>query len=99
MNGLQTYSIKEAREQFSSLIDQVAIGNKQFLVTKFGKPRALITQAKPDMERIREKQRRRALELTFGMWKDRKDIKDSAKWVANLRHRMSSRYGYGKIFS
>jgi len=35
----------------------------------------------------------------FGMWKDRKDMKDSAKWVAKLRHRMSSRYGYGKLFS
>jgi len=99
MNGLQTLSIREAREQFSELVNQVAIGRKQFVITKFGKPKALITQIKSEGEDIKEKQRRAALELTFGMWKDRKDIKDSAKWVANLRHRMSSRYRYGKIFS
>lgn len=98
MNGLQAVSIREAREQFSDLINQVAIARKEFVITKFGKPRALITQIKLADEDTRMKQRRLALEATFGAWKDRKDIKDSAKWVAKLRYRMSSRYGYGKIF-
>lgn len=99
MNGLLSYSIKETREQLSSLIDQVAIAKKSFMITKFGKPRALISPVSAEDVSMREKQRRKALEATFGMWKDRKDIKDSAKWVAELRHKMSSRYGYGKIFS
>lgn len=97
MNGLQTVSIREAREQLSELINQVAIAKKEFVITKFGKPKALITQIKSTDKDSRMK-RRIALEATFGAWEHRKDIKDSAEWVAKLRHRMSSRYGYGKIF-
>ncbi len=29
-----------------------------------------------------------------GMWKDRKDMKDSVKWVQNLRNGMSDRNRY-----
>lgn len=97
MNGLQSYSIKETREQLSSLIDQVAIANKSFMITKFGKPRAILAPVEAD-EKVFSARKRAILE-TSGVWKNRKDIKDSAKWVAKLRHRMSSRYGYGKLFS
>jgi len=96
MNGLQSYSIKETREQLSSLIDQVAIAKKSFMITKFGKLQAMIVPVK---KTIRQKRDFSGLDAAFGMWKDRKDMKDSAKWVAKLRHRMSSRYGYGKLFS
>ena len=99
MNGFQTISIRETREQLSDLVNQVSIAKKSFVITKFGKPKALITPVKPEGVDKREKERRAALEATFGMWKDRKDIKDSAKWVAALRKKVSSRYGYGKLFS
>lgn len=97
MNGLQTVSIREAREQFSDLINQVAIGGKEFVITKFGKPKAILSPVTAD-EKIFAAREKAILE-TAGAWEHRKDIKDSAKWVAKLRRRMSSRYGYGKIFS
>ena len=96
MNGLQTLSIREAREQFAELVNQAAIAKKEFLITKFGKLQAMIVPVK---KTIRQKRDFSGLDAAFGMWKDRKDMKDSAKWVAKLRHRMSSRYGYGKLFS
>lgn len=97
MNGLQTISIRAAREQLSELVNQVAIARKQFVITKFGKPRAVLSPVIADEKAFAE--RKKAIMETSGAWKHRKDIKDSAKWVASLRHRMSSRYGYGKIFS
>lgn len=94
MQVAQKYSIKDTRDQLSELVDQVAIGRRQFIITKFGKPKAMLI---PIQEETIDERRNRLL-AGFGMWKDRKDIKDSAKWVANLRKRMSTRYGYGKLF-
>lgn len=96
MNGLQTVSIREAREQFSELVNQVAVAKREFVIAKFRKPMAMLVPVK---KTIRRKGNFSGLDAAFGMWKDRKDMQDSAKWVAHLRHRMSSRYGYGKIFS
>lgn len=97
MNGLQTVSIRETREQLSELISQVAIAHKQFVITKFGKPKAILSPVAVNDKTFAA--REKAILETAGAWEHRKDIKDSAKWVARLRHRMSSRYGYGKIFS
>lgn len=90
-------SIREAREQLSELVNQVAIANKKFLITKFGNPKALLSPIAADEKTFAA--REKTILETAGAWKHRKDIKDSAKWVAKLRHKMSSRYGYGKIFS
>lgn len=89
MNITKTISIKETREQLSSLVEQVAIARKRFLITKFGKPKAMMIPFTPSLIRKRKKS---GLEASFGAWKHRKDIKDSAKWVADLRRKMSSRY-------
>lgn len=40
---------------------------------------------------------KKGLKAAFGIWKNRKDMKNPAKWVADLRRRESTRYG--KIFS
>lgn len=90
-------SIREAREQFSEFVNQVAIAHKQFVITKFGKPKAILSPVIADDKAFAA--REKAILETAGAWEHRKDIKDSAKWAAKLRHRMSSRYGYGKIFS
>lgn len=90
MNGLQTFSIRETRAQLSDIINQVSIANRSFVITKFGKPKAMIVPAY--MTRSNKKTRN-GLQASFGAWKHRTDIKDSAKWVADLRHKMSSRYG------
>lgn len=96
MYGLQTISIREARKRFSELVNQVAIAKREFVIAKFRRPVAMLVPVK---KTIRKKGDFSGLDAAFGMWKDRKDMQDSAKWVANLRHRMSSRYGYGKLFS
>ncbi|MBI4991443.1 type II toxin-antitoxin system Phd/YefM family antitoxin [Candidatus Gottesmanbacteria bacterium] len=94
MNNLQSFSIKETREQLSHLIDQVAIAHRQFLITKFGKPKAMLT---PIVSLSQQNKKKEGLLVSFGAWKNRIDIKDSAKWVSDLRHQMSSRDG--KILS
>lgn len=40
---MQQVSIKELRDSLADIIDQVAIGGKRFIITKYGKPRAMIT--------------------------------------------------------
>lgn len=93
MNGLQTVSIREAREQFSELVNQAAIANKRFVITKFGKPKAVIFPFSKQENLILQKARLKALEETFGMWADRTDIKDSAEWVAEKRKNWANRNG------
>lgn len=93
---MQTISIKQTRDNLAELIEQVAIGKKTFIITKFGKPKARIMPIKDIDTKSDSESRRKTLEETFGVWKNRKDIKNSTSWVARLRHKMSSRYG--KIF-
>lgn len=95
MNGLQTFSIRETRAQLSDIINQVSVANRSFVITKFGKPKAMIAPVTLYLKQ--PSKMLKGIEMTAGAWKHRKDIKDSAKWVANLRHKMSSRYG--AIFS
>ena len=86
----QTISIKETRNQLSRLVEEVAIAKRQFLITKFGKPRALLS---PLPASFMQKKSGTGLKASFGAWKHRTDIQDSSKWAANLRHKMSTRYG------
>lgn len=93
MNGLQTVSIRETRNQLSELVNLVAIANKKFVITKFGKPKAMILPIS-EQENLRlQRARAKTLEKTFGMWADRTDIKDSAEWVAEKRKNWSERHG------
>ena len=48
--------------------------------------RALIARAQ-EILRERAKKLKLSEELAIGMWKDRKDMKDSITWVRNLRER------------
>ena len=93
--GYTVVTIKDARESFSELIEQAALAHKTYLVTKFGKPKAMIVPADKMGGQI--KLRRKALEETAGLWADRKEMKDSGIWVSKRRAKESSRYG--KIFS
>ena len=82
---MQTMSVKDVRSNLAEIIDKVAIAGDTFVVTKFGKPRAMIVPIS------QSKARKAVLEETFGAWKDRNDIKDTTKWVRDLRTRMSLR--------
>lgn len=87
-------SIKDTRDNLADIIDRVAIAGESFLVTKFGKVKAMITTAKTINN---EDEKDKVLKTTFGMWKDRKDMPNSTKWVRDLRNKEINRYG--KIFS
>lgn len=90
-----TVSIRDARDNFSELIEKAALTDQSFLITKFGKPKALITSA--DIINQKKKTKLKVLKKTAGLWANRKDIKDSAAWVAQKRKEQSTRYA--KIFS
>lgn len=81
----QALSIKDTRNKLADIVNQVAIAGDMFVITKFGKPKAMIVPI------TKIKAQESVLEETFGAWKGRKDIKDSAKWVASLRAKMSIR--------
>lgn len=82
----QQLSIKDTRNNLAEIIDQVSVGGDTFVITKFGKPKAMITPITDKTALMKSD-----LEESFGMWKKRKDIKDSATWVADLRAKMSVR--------
>jgi len=89
-----TVTVQQARDNFSELIERVALAKESFLVTKFGKPKAAIVAAdelKGATKQAQMQKQEQALEAIFGMWADRKDMKDSAKWVAGLRRREAFR--------
>lgn len=84
---MQQVSIQDARNDLANLVAQTAIAGRQFVITKFGKPSAMLVPVTTDIL----DESGTILDATFGLWKDRKDIKDTAKWVANLRKKMSLR--------
>lgn len=81
----QILSIKDVRNKLADVINQVAIGGDTFVITKFGEPKAMIVP----ISEIKTK--KSVLEETFGAWKDRRDIRDTAKWAETLRAKMSVR--------
>ena len=94
---MQKVTIKEFRDNLADIMEKVSGGGESFLVTKFGKIKALIT---PVVEKKGTKYINwdsAVLRDSAGIWKDRKDMTDSAKWVAKLRKKQSNKYG--KIFS
>jgi len=87
MKYYQTRSIKETREQLSQLVEEVAIAKKRYVITKFGKPKAIIVPVETDAKI----QQRKTKLAGFGMWKDRQDMRDPATWVSKKRKGWSSR--------
>lgn len=83
---MQQVTIQDARNDLANLVAQTAIAGRQFVITKFGKPSAMLVPVKK-----KPNKKLAALDAAFGIWKDRKDIKDTAQWVADLRTKMSLR--------
>lgn len=81
----QVMTIKDTRNKLADIINQVSVAGDTFVITKFGQPKAMIVPISKD------KTQRSVLEETFGAWKGRRDIKDSGKWVRNLRTKISLR--------
>ncbi len=80
-------SVKDTRNNLAELLEQVAVGNKQFVITKFGKPKA---QLSPLKKEVKVKRARGNLP-GFGMWADRKEVTDSGEWVVKMRKRWLKR--------
>lgn len=91
MNNQSTFSIKDTRDNLSELVEQAARNGKTFIITKFGKPKALITPIKRRQTSKKLTGLNQALKDARGIWADRKDMKDSASWVRKLRQKQSHR--------
>lgn len=85
-----TITIKETRSLLSELIERVALSKETFLVTKFGKPKALIIS--PDQIAVNQKDKADILRQTAGLWQNKKEIKNSSAWLAKIRKKTNSRY-------
>lgn len=88
MQNLQVITTKELRDNLSEILEKVAIGKQNFLVSKFGKKKALIVPVVSDFMA-------KKIDLTklsaFGIWAKRKEIKNSTAWTAKLRAKQSQR--------
>ena len=84
---IQTIPIKETRDQLAELINLVDVAGKSFVITKFGKPKAMLVPMQSALTKASVKPL-----PSFGAWKDRTDIGDSEEWVRTIRKKMSSRY-------
>ncbi len=86
---MQTIPIKDTRNRLADLINQVEVGGKSFIITKFGKPKAMLVPMLDD----RKKTSIRPKKLPgFGIWAKREDMKDPEKWVRSLRNTWVRRY-------
>ncbi len=79
-------SIKQTRDELAELLDRVAFGGEEFVLTRFGKPRAMLVPYK-----ITGGDAKYSLDSVFGAWKSRKDIQDSVVWSRKLRKNLSQR--------
>jgi prevent-host-death family protein len=86
----QTITVKETRDNLSEIIDQAYIGKKSFLITKFGKPKAMILPVRPvkKAKKINKKDKEGIFKSVFGIWKDRWPTdKSSVEIVEELRQK------------
>lgn len=81
----QLISIKDTRNNLADIVSRVEMTGQEIIITKFGKPRAKLVPV------LSDKPESGAFDKAFGIWKDREDIKSSAKWVRVLRDKMSLR--------
>ncbi len=86
---IQSIPVKETREQLADLLNQVAIGGKSFIITKFGKPKAMLVPVIDDRKQTSAKAKKLP---GFGMWANRKEMKDPDKWVRNMRDAWEHRH-------
>lgn len=82
----QVLSIKDTREKLADVVNRVAISGDVFIITKFGKAKAMIVPV--SQANIADTT---GIEESFGGWARRKDIKNSSRWAAELRTKMSAR--------
>ncbi|OGG18480.1 hypothetical protein A2721_01685 [Candidatus Gottesmanbacteria bacterium RIFCSPHIGHO2_01_FULL_47_48] len=88
---VQSVPVRETRERLAELIAQVQVDGAQFVITRFGKPAAKLVPVDTSIVQRKRARKKSAIDSAFGIWKDRKDIKDSAEWVADVRRQWMNR--------
>ena len=91
MQDAQSISTKELRDNLSEILEKVAIGGQSYIVYKFGKKKAQLAPVNQPTMKTKNKKIDFSKFPAFGMWKDRKDMKDSAAWVRIIREKNSKR--------
>lgn len=86
---MKTVTIKETRDNLATIIDQVSVTGQQFIITKFGKAKALITPLSESDLTSEDKIIK--LRAQKGSWNYRDDIKDATTWSSELRKNTSTR--------
>lgn len=81
----QLISIKDTRNNLADIVSRVEMTGQEVIITKFGKPRAMLVPVSDVKSGVG------AFDEVFGLWKDRKDIKNTAQWVRSLRRKISLR--------
>lgn len=83
----KTVTIKDTRDNLAEIINRVAVAGDSYIVTKFGKPKAVIGPVGDTAKKTGKKRDAftDALDKTFGMWADRDDIGDAAEYVRKIR--------------
>lgn len=85
------YSKTEARYNLPSLIDRVKDGGEAVYITEKGAAKVVLLSA-AEYNKLTKKKRIKFSETGLaGMWKDRKDMEDSAEWVRKSREWESNR--------
>jgi prevent-host-death family protein len=74
---MKTATAKELRNRAAAILETVSKGN-EVVITKRGKSIAIL---KPFLE----KSKKEFSAVGFGLWKNRKDMKDVAGWVEKQR--------------
>lgn len=82
---MRTISVQQTRDNLATLIETTALTGERFVVTKFGKPKAVIVPLEYVFEKKNTQKREKLFANLGELWKDRKDMDDSVSWVKKQR--------------
>ena len=74
---MKTVTAKDLRLKTSAVLEEMKKGN-EVMITLRGKPTAILSP-------IDEKKKHSGERIGFGLWRNRKDMKDPGKWLDEKR--------------
>lgn len=91
MQNIQSISTKDLRDNLAEVLEQVAIAHRSFVVEKFGKQKAVINPISTLETKMIKKIDFSKLPA-YGIWKNRKDMKNPVEWVKKIREKNSRQF-------
>ncbi len=81
---------KQARAKFADMIEDAYLNNVGYIITKFGKPKALVTPYEDDILKTRPTlvKKIQALNNVFGIWAKRYKGKSGVQIQSDLREKL-----------